>query len=333
MSDYSATVCKVCENGDNGSQLLLCDGCDRGFHTFCIGLIGIPHGDWFCARCVNQGVHLRPRQDQLEEPEPEYKHVAYLRVSTKGQDNAEYGRVGLITQNNAVLNWALQMGHILYQTIVDVGSAFNTQKRGQTNLEKLVNSVKPNTVIVVFSASRFSRNLAQANMLLTTLHNKNCYVYSITENQRSDSLMFNELVKNAENESQNMSVRAMQVFQRIRDEEKVVKQQVQRIYNSKRDFNKTMQEINKKGLKKRNGKPISPQLVQRWLRETGQFKTFSNDMLSALNEAFPQVPTGPTIVMPPLMPLGIETEPVRETRDFGDVTADGLRLRKVRRMG
>ena len=225
MSKYSSTVCKVCEAGSNGSQLLLCDGCDTGFHTFCIGLAGVPHGDWFCAKCVNQGVHLLPRQE-LVETEPEYKHIAYLRISTKGQDNVEYGRVGLMTQNNGILNWALEMGRILYQTIIDVGSAFNTDKHGQANLEKLVNSVKPNTIIVVFSASRFSRCLAQAHKLLYTLHKKNCYVYSISEEQRSDNSMFLELVQNAENESWNMSVRAKQVFQRIRDEERVVKQQV-----------------------------------------------------------------------------------------------------------
>ena len=69
-----------------------------------------------------------------------------------------------------------------------------------------------------------------------------------------------------------------------------------------------MQEINKKGLKKRNGKLISPQLVQRWLRETSQFKTFSNDMMSALDEAFPSVSRVSPVSS---VPVGIESEPIR----------------------
>ena len=33
--------------------LLLCDGCDGSYHTFCLtpSLDSIPDGDWFCQQC------------------------------------------------------------------------------------------------------------------------------------------------------------------------------------------------------------------------------------------------------------------------------------------
>lgn len=31
-------VCSICFSGDDESRMLLCDGCDGAFHTYCIGL-------------------------------------------------------------------------------------------------------------------------------------------------------------------------------------------------------------------------------------------------------------------------------------------------------
>lgn len=45
--------CKVCRKGGDGENMLLCDGCDRGFHLYCLKpkLTSIPEGDWFCLAC------------------------------------------------------------------------------------------------------------------------------------------------------------------------------------------------------------------------------------------------------------------------------------------
>ena len=32
------TVCAICNHGHNDGVLLLCDTCDRGYHTYCLGL-------------------------------------------------------------------------------------------------------------------------------------------------------------------------------------------------------------------------------------------------------------------------------------------------------
>ncbi|CAH9129238.1 unnamed protein product [Cuscuta epithymum] len=41
-------ICSVCHDG---GELLLCDKCPSAFHTICLGLKEVPHGDWFCTFC------------------------------------------------------------------------------------------------------------------------------------------------------------------------------------------------------------------------------------------------------------------------------------------
>ncbi|GIL79109.1 hypothetical protein Vretifemale_8509 [Volvox reticuliferus] len=50
--------CQVCNRGDDDEQLLLCDGCDRGFHTYCVEMDDIPQGEWYCPDCEQQRVLL-----------------------------------------------------------------------------------------------------------------------------------------------------------------------------------------------------------------------------------------------------------------------------------
>uniref|UniRef100_A0A8B9TQB5 Bromodomain adjacent to zinc finger domain protein 2B n=1 Tax=Anas platyrhynchos TaxID=8839 RepID=A0A8B9TQB5_ANAPL len=46
--------CQICRKGDNEELLLLCDGCDKGCHTYCHRpkITTIPDGDWFCPACI-----------------------------------------------------------------------------------------------------------------------------------------------------------------------------------------------------------------------------------------------------------------------------------------
>ncbi|XP_065142405.1 bromodomain adjacent to zinc finger domain protein 2A isoform X1 [Paramisgurnus dabryanus] len=58
-------TCQVCRKGDDDEYLLLCDGCDRGCHMFCLRpkVMQVPEGDWFCPTCVAKetGEELRSR--------------------------------------------------------------------------------------------------------------------------------------------------------------------------------------------------------------------------------------------------------------------------------
>ncbi|CAI9086936.1 OLC1v1020874C1 [Oldenlandia corymbosa var. corymbosa] len=53
--DYDDVRCQKCGSGEDDNQLLLCDGCDRGFHIFCLRPIlpSVPNGSWFCPSCSN----------------------------------------------------------------------------------------------------------------------------------------------------------------------------------------------------------------------------------------------------------------------------------------
>uniref|UniRef100_A0A8C2B8D7 Bromodomain adjacent to zinc finger domain 2B n=1 Tax=Cyprinus carpio TaxID=7962 RepID=A0A8C2B8D7_CYPCA len=48
--------CQICCRSDNEELLLLCDGCDKGCHTYCHKpkITTIPDGDWFCPACISQ---------------------------------------------------------------------------------------------------------------------------------------------------------------------------------------------------------------------------------------------------------------------------------------
>jgi hypothetical protein len=50
---YDTKLCEECGRGDGEQEMLLCDGCDRGFHMFCLCpiLVTVPSGDWFCPHC------------------------------------------------------------------------------------------------------------------------------------------------------------------------------------------------------------------------------------------------------------------------------------------
>ena len=52
--DVDQAACVVCHSLEDDSNMLLCDGCDRGHHIYCVvpPLDAIPDGDWFCAACT-----------------------------------------------------------------------------------------------------------------------------------------------------------------------------------------------------------------------------------------------------------------------------------------
>nr|XP_023836574.1 bromodomain adjacent to zinc finger domain protein 2B isoform X12 [Salvelinus alpinus] len=54
--------CQLCRKGDNEELLLLCDGCDKGCHTYCHKpkITTIPDGDWFCPACISKASGQSP---------------------------------------------------------------------------------------------------------------------------------------------------------------------------------------------------------------------------------------------------------------------------------
>ena len=46
--------CSLCGTSENDDQLLFCDDCDRGYHTYCLNppMKIAPEGSWSCGICV-----------------------------------------------------------------------------------------------------------------------------------------------------------------------------------------------------------------------------------------------------------------------------------------
>ena len=60
--------CEIChgKSSEEGNQILLCDGCDRGFHQACYNIVNVPEGAWFCVECRTR----RERRDSRKDTNP-----------------------------------------------------------------------------------------------------------------------------------------------------------------------------------------------------------------------------------------------------------------------
>ncbi|KAI9785111.1 MAG: hypothetical protein M1816_000522 [Peltula sp. TS41687] len=67
--DPDFRLCVKCGYGDRTEYLLICDGCENCFHTFCVGLDReAPVGEYFCGSCQQQHGPANPDTDTVELP-------------------------------------------------------------------------------------------------------------------------------------------------------------------------------------------------------------------------------------------------------------------------
>ena len=68
FTDADAIFCVICDRGDDERNLLLCDGCDEGYHCNCVGLTRVPRGRWHCPECAsNELVEERDNNARLRQ--------------------------------------------------------------------------------------------------------------------------------------------------------------------------------------------------------------------------------------------------------------------------
>ncbi|GJZ49123.1 histone-lysine N-methyltransferase ATXR6 [Tanacetum coccineum] len=81
--DFEDTKCEECGSGEFGSELLLCDQCDRGFHLFCLRPIlpCVPIGSWFCPSCSNN----HPQKTISRFPLVQTKIIDFFRIQRSTQ--------------------------------------------------------------------------------------------------------------------------------------------------------------------------------------------------------------------------------------------------------
>lgn len=198
--------CILCHRSDREEILLLCDGqeCNVACHTTCINLPVVPPGNWYCPYCALGQLSLNSNEKEASfEVGPRSQVYLYERVSSKGQDQPEYGRVGLDTQNSTLLRFVLEKGACIVGTFTDVGTGREINRR--KSFKQLITNIKPNSCILVYSVSRFGRNIAEVNTNLKDLHDKGCWVYSVSEKVSSKEIRFIQLTQEAENESNRLS--------------------------------------------------------------------------------------------------------------------------------
>uniref|UniRef100_A0A3Q1FVM8 Bromodomain adjacent to zinc finger domain 2B n=1 Tax=Acanthochromis polyacanthus TaxID=80966 RepID=A0A3Q1FVM8_9TELE len=94
--------CQLCQKGDNEELLLLCDGCDKGCHTYCHKpkITTVPDGDWFCPTCVAKESGQSPRSRNQQS-----RTAGGGKKSTEVKRNSKPSVVGeLISEEHASSN-------------------------------------------------------------------------------------------------------------------------------------------------------------------------------------------------------------------------------------
>ncbi|BHF66050.1 Tyrosine-protein kinase baz1b [Sparganum proliferum] len=86
--------CRICRRKKDDEKLLLCDGCNQGFHLYCLRppLKSIPRGDWFCISCKppsHSSAQSRREQRETEKLRADRNRNASSDTSENGTDNSE----------------------------------------------------------------------------------------------------------------------------------------------------------------------------------------------------------------------------------------------------
>ncbi|XP_026520287.1 bromodomain adjacent to zinc finger domain protein 1A isoform X1 [Notechis scutatus] len=92
------TRCKMCRKKGDAESMVLCDGCDRGYHIYCIRpkLKAVPDGDWFCPECRPKqrsrrlSSRQRPSVESDEETIEEIKEEDETNCEEIGQSEDDY---------------------------------------------------------------------------------------------------------------------------------------------------------------------------------------------------------------------------------------------------
>jgi len=212
-TNYDTVCCTLCGGDHDEVNLVLCDCCDNGFHTKCIGLAAVPAGDWFCPRCILNGPTNNYGEGDTT-PTGSKSVWFYTRVSSAGQDAPQYGRVGMNSQNSTLLAFAVQHGCVVNGTVREVCSARNPDDLAE--LQKLIKRVKRGDVILVTAVDRFSRNLAKGMDLARQIHSKGAVVFAIAEDIYSNSVGFLAALQRAQAFSDALSAKMTDTIASIR---------------------------------------------------------------------------------------------------------------------
>lgn len=58
-------MCSTCNKAHDEDKMMFCDRCDRGYHTYCVGVKEVPSGAWLCSTCLTSEPKLQSQLNGL----------------------------------------------------------------------------------------------------------------------------------------------------------------------------------------------------------------------------------------------------------------------------
>lgn len=155
------TQCEVCHGVDREHLLLLCDGCDLGYHTTCLNpmLPDVPRGQWFCPTC--SGVVSSNQNVEELRPFPAVDPVRrYRRQNTSSSSRRTRSGRSLITRTGQLERIRAAVNNARIELQKRFGSKPNVKKRkikvklATRNKKKIVKTLRKSPVSRKTSAKR-----------------------------------------------------------------------------------------------------------------------------------------------------------------------------------
>ncbi|XP_046750522.1 bromodomain adjacent to zinc finger domain protein 1A isoform X3 [Diprion similis] len=77
--------CRICRKRRDAENMLLCDGCNKGHHLYCLKpkLNAVPEGDWFCTTCKPRETKPKEKSKRRKKFEDEVEEEAVLTKETR----------------------------------------------------------------------------------------------------------------------------------------------------------------------------------------------------------------------------------------------------------
>jgi len=137
--------CLNCKRGDDEAFILLCDGCDDSYHTFCLipALKEIPKGDWRCPKCIAEICKKPTEQYGFEQSKKTYTLSQFGDMANKFKQ--EYFQKNNLTDEDVEKEFWRILSCPDEPVLVEYGADLHTQDKGSgfpTNANRA--QLKPN---------------------------------------------------------------------------------------------------------------------------------------------------------------------------------------------
>ncbi|KAF2350829.1 JmjN domain [Trinorchestia longiramus] len=125
-------ICLNCGRGDAEEHMLLCDGCDDSYHTFCLmpSLTEIPKGDWRCPKCVAVEVSKPLEAFGFEQAQKEYNLQSFGEMADKFKQDYFNMPVHLVPTAMAEREFWRIVSSIDEDVTVEYGADLHTMDHG-----------------------------------------------------------------------------------------------------------------------------------------------------------------------------------------------------------